>query len=48
VFKEQFLTQYKVKLQQAWFYYVQQAQVPELLPVVQCVQYSSVQASQMF
>ena len=48
VFKEQFLTQFKVKLQQALYYFVQLAQVPELLPVAQCVQYLNVQESLTF
>jgi hypothetical protein len=48
VFKEQFLTQFKVKPQQALYYFAQLAQVPELLPVAQCVQYLNVQESLTF
>jgi hypothetical protein len=47
-FKEQFLTQFKVKLQQALFFFAQLAQVPELSPVAQCVQYLNVLESMMF
>jgi hypothetical protein len=43
VFKEQFLTQFKVKLQQALYYFAQLAQVPELLLVDLCVQFLSAQ-----
>jgi hypothetical protein len=48
VFKELFLTQFKVKLQQALYYFAQLAQVPELLPVAQCVQCLSAQESLTF
>jgi hypothetical protein len=43
-----FLTQFRVKLQLALFYFAQQHRVPVLSPVVLFVQYLSVQASTMF